>query len=87
MRSSPTTRPPIGDVVHVTEAWPCRFAAVLAHPRRGLDVAVGAPDPIGLVVLEGLRRDERRRAPGTWHRFHPYQAYPRSSRPGANPWP
>lgn len=86
-RSSPTTRPPIGATVHVQDAWPCRIGAVLAHPRRGLDLVVGAPAPAGLVVLQAVRRDERDRAPGTWHPYQPYRGYPRSSRPGANPWP
>ena len=86
-RSSPTTRPPVGASVHVMDAWPCRAAGVVAHPRRGLDVKVGAPPPVGFIVLEGLRRDERQRAPGTWHRAHPYIGHPRSSQPGPNPWP
>jgi hypothetical protein len=85
-RSSPTARPPIGAGVHVMDAWPCRAAGVLAHPRRGLDLVVGAPPPIGLAVLEGVRRDERRREPGTWHRYHPYRGSPRTSRPGVDPW-
>lgn len=84
-RSSPTARPPIGATVHIMDAWPCRSAGVVNHPRRGLDVIVGAPAPVGLRVLHGLRRDERRREPGTWHLFHHFRAYPRSSRPGAYP--
>lgn len=78
-----THRPPVGAVVHVMVEWPCRHAIVVGHPRRGLDVATGAPG--GLIVLEGLRRD-RLRSRGTWHPSHPYpRISPRSVRPPAYP--